>query len=125
MPGPQHLQPVEVIAVEGAKLRRHILDLEASRVMHLARLVGRRLRRHIDKTPEDAVPDAEFVESAKWVSTTVLGLLKEQRARAELAKGQPMDDAEFERAFRAEVGRVVEAMSDEEFAELAAKRGRK
>lgn len=98
----------------GVAIRRHVLDIEAGNMMHLARRLGLRLRRWLRTMPQDVpavrmvrvegggavavpicgpdgnqlmmplLPDSEFRETAEMYERIVRGLLVEQRLRAVL-----------------------------------------
>lgn len=122
------MTPVATPAVEGVQIKRHVLDTEARRLAMLARRVGIRLRKaeiaRVEVTTfgvRDKGKD-EWLEHAEWYRDTVLGLLREQRARAAMKDGRPpMSDAEYEQAVNELVVERVRRMTE---AEVQAMRAR-
>ena len=106
-----NLGAVQSPTINGVKLSRHALTIEAGRLNAIARQVGFRLRQWFRvNVSETQLPDAaEVLPYFKWYSDVVLGLLKEHRARAGLKPekgGMPLTDEEFERALLAELAEL-------------------
>lgn len=119
------MTPVATPAVEGVEIKRHVLDTEARRLAMLARRVGIRLRKaEIDRkeTIQFGVREKgkdEWLEHAEWYRDTVLGLLKEQRARAAMKDGRPpLTDAEYEATMQELVAERVRRMTSAELEAL-------
>jgi hypothetical protein len=112
--------PIPTVAtpeVAGVTVRRHVLDHEAARLAGLASRVGKRLSYWLREHQE--LPDAGWLESARWYGTTIQGLLKEQRLRSQLTKGvEVMSDAEYERELDEIIRARMMQMTDEEIARL-------
>lgn len=109
--------PVATPVIGDVRIRRHVLDVEASRLAHLARRLGIRLRRTLVELPEQrmalqavrdddgravvtpmqdadgkpileaCLPSPEWLEHFRWYQNAVLKLLAEQRMRA-VIKGE-------------------------------------
>jgi hypothetical protein len=78
----QGLPPVAIEPIDGVRLRRHPLDIEAGRLNQLAHRLGARLRFQLRKLPEGVVPDKDWRDGFELYSETVMALLREQRMRA-------------------------------------------
>lgn len=115
-------------AIDGAAVHNS-LDAEARRSLHLARRLGLRARHWLTTHRGDSEPTPEFVvESVKVHARIVADLLREQRARAVLARtavgGDGPTDEQLDRHERELVREALLAMSPAEFDELArARRG--
>jgi len=124
-------------------MSKSILSNETKRLVNLSRRVGTRLRNQLIAeerqfaeacSREDSsippntalgLPDKEWLGFAKWYSETVLGLLKEQRTRAQLADKsglQTLTEDEVNAELERLVDSAVEHMSDEDFERLANQR---
>lgn len=146
----QNIGAVATPALGGVTLRRHILDLETGHLMHITRRIGRRLGRWLRETPElvpgfraiweeghvslhpllhpdgspvmvPSIPDEAFRESYKLYSSTILGLLREQRERAKLTpkNGAPViTDEEYAAELRVLVAESVRSMPEDELRAL-------
>ena len=121
-----------------------MLQVEASRLAHLARRVGQRLSRELkDMEPADGhVPNADaltdcvtddkgkalsvsWLELAKWYGKTVTDMLREQRERLKLqpAGGAPaLTEAEYRAELEAMVRESVRTMPRAELDALLAER---
>lgn len=106
---------------------KEMLTVETGRLAVIMARVGKRLKNYIGKLGPDVLPDPDTMESARWYSATVLGLLKEQRergllaAKAGLAELSEAEHAEALEAFRRE---TLLAMSDDELERLKAERAK-
>lgn len=146
------LGAVATPVVAGVVVQRHLLDVEAERMMHLLTKVGRRLRHWLKVMPEERaamrydretfthhpildatgnhvteplIPDKDWLETADWYQKTMLGLLREQRERAKMAPGKgglPVDDETFELELAQLAQDAVRAMPVEELQKLLAER---
>ncbi len=101
---------VETPDVGGVRLRRHVLDVQASALAHLAKRLRSRLAITLRRLPEDALPDKEWRDNFELYEKTVMDLLKEQRMRAAMPKPGP--DAP-------EAGAPLTPEEEAELAELA------
>lgn len=84
--------PLPAIAtpeVGGVRMRRHVLDAQASGLAHLARRLRTRLVYALRELPEGAMPDRDWRETYELYERTVTNLLKEQRERAKLKPAGP------------------------------------
>ena len=147
-----HLEPVKTPQIAGATLHRHPLEREAARVMKLLQLVGRRLNRWFRDMPElqasqyairtenglvfttrldeagnaimePVVPGRDMVDTAKWYSDTLLGMLLEQRQRAAMKSGRPdMTDEEARVELDELIAEAIETMPKEQLKRLLAAR---
>lgn len=122
---PMPLKPVHVPEVEGVKVRRHVLDHEASRVAGIAQRLGKRLNYRMRLQGAHELPDQEWRETYELYAKIVLGLLREQRERAKLspATGAPaLSDEEFSRELAEFRRETVHSLSDEEIRAEVARR---
>lgn len=78
------LEPVATPEVGGVVIRRHVLECEAARAMHLARRLGMRLRAQLIALGPRSLPDEEWRETAEIYERILRSLLVEQRERAKL-----------------------------------------
>lgn len=102
--------------VAGVAINRHVLDAEAARVTRLAQRVGQRLRNSLRNTSMDRPPDADWLHVARWYSHVVLSMLREQRERALIARGEPVSNLEAQLA--QEFIAAAKTFSDDEWALL-------
>ena len=75
---------------------------------------------------EPFLPGEDFRESYRFYTTSVLGMLKEQRERAKLVKGAgapPLNDDEYNAELELIEEQAVMEMSKERLEELLRKRG--
>jgi hypothetical protein len=97
------LPPVDIQPIDGVRLRRHPLDIEAGRLNQLAHRLGARLRFALRGLPDNEVPDKDWREGFELYSETVMALLREQRMRAGIKsdgtdvpdEGSPLTAAEL------------------------------
>lgn len=135
------------------RIARHPLEREASRMMTICRRIGLRLNRWFRDMPleqaaqyairipgelpviaprldaegnpimEPVVPDRDMMEAFRWYQSAVLGLLKEQRARAAMKHGRPeITDAEMEAELRELAADTVRTMPQAELDALLSER---
>lgn len=111
--------PVATPMVADVRIKRHVLDIEAARLAHLARRVGQRLRRTLLELPEKRIalqilrdgegppvttpmldadgkpileqclPSEDWLEHFRWYQNAIFKLLQEQRMRAGMKDGKP------------------------------------
>lgn len=97
--------PIPAVDIADVRIHKHQLEIEASRLVHLAKRVGRRLAKAIDADPSQL--GEEWVELAKWYRAVVHGQLAEQRARFVLVKDRPQLS---EREVNAEIAQLTEEL---------------
>lgn len=150
------LPSVATPSVGGVSVKRHVLDLEAAKFAWITRRLGQRLHRWMRNTPEmiqgfqiewtaqgpiskpildehgqpvmvPCLPDGEWRDSYKLYGQSLLGLLKEQRARAMLTAktgAPPLTEEEYEASLRELVADTLRKMPQGELDELLAARKR-
>ena len=100
---------------------RGVLEREASRLLDLASSIQKRIAARAED-PE-WLPDADTMRVLEWYSTSVVALLKEQRARASMKLGgAAITDEEYQAEMTAYLTRRIQALSTEELAEIRAAR---
>lgn len=151
--GEMSLEAVRVPEVGSVRVRRHILDRETARLMLLCKRIGKRLDLWFTRMPEEqvsqyllrtkegpmvvprkdaqdnpimepVVPTGDMMETFRWYQTALLGLLKEQRARAAMKpEHKPaMSDLELEAELAAIADEAVRSMPLPELERLLGER---
>lgn len=119
------LVQVKTPELDGVKIRRHVLDHEASRLAGIAQRLGKRLSYWLRSHPVHKLPDRDWLESYALYERVVMNLLREQRARAALTPDGgrvPLSDAEFEAELRTLVTDTIMSLPDAELERLLASR---
>ena len=143
MSGSVGIAPVMTPEVGGTTVSRNALEREVARSLHIARMVALRARRwlmeHAEETTvevaigvtesgapvtrEVVIPD-DVLDAVKVHGKIVGDMLKEQRERAKMVKGQlPLSDAEFEAELHRLAAEHLRAMPAAEFEALKLERG--
>jgi hypothetical protein len=115
---------VPIVELGGVAVGRHTLTAQAELLESIVGRIGRRLN-HWLRTNRDGVPSADFFEAFRYYQAALLGLLREQRERAELelkrtsdAAMRRLDDAQLEATLRAELLKAAHTYTPEEWAML-------
>ncbi len=103
-----------VVNMDGVQIGKHALTQDAELFASIVRRIGKRLAYWLRNTghnvppSEQPLPSESFLETFRYYQAAQLGILREQRERFALLKGEHVDEATLKAQFRAS---LVEALS--------------
>lgn len=109
-----------VVNLDGVEIGKHALTQDAELLASVTRRIGKRLAYWLRRTGhgipalEQPMPSPEFLEAFRYYQSAQLGILREQRERFALLKGEEVDEATLKAQFRASLVDALSTFSAEE-----------
>lgn len=106
-----------VVNMDGVQIGKHALTQDAELLASITRRVGKRLASWLwrSKGQDPApLPSTEFLEAFRYYQAAQLGILREQRERYALLKGEVVDEGQLRAQFRTELKDALATFSPEE-----------
>ncbi len=103
--------------MDGVRVGKHTLTIEAERLESISRRVGMRLGHWLTATKDQVpppIPPPEWIEVFRYYQAAVISLLKEQRERAKLMKGEVLTEEQLHAQLQTEIARALETFGPEE-----------
>lgn len=109
-----------VVNLDGVEIGKHALTQDAELLASITRRIGKRLAYWLKRTAtgilpsEVELPTEHFLEVFRYYQSAQLGILREQRERFALLKGEEVDEATLKAQFRASLVDALSTFSAEE-----------
>lgn len=108
-------QALPAVPVDGVSIGVHQLTKDAELFASITRRLGKRLSYQLRCTEEaHTVPGPGWLDAFRYYQAATLGVLREQRERYQLIKGENVSEEQLKAQFRDELHKALATFSPEE-----------